>query len=190
MASGEEPTVLVVDDETRIVDLYSRQLEQMARVKRAYGGQDALAKAEESVDVILLDRRMPDIPGDEVLETLAKRGYDPLVIMVTAVEPDFDIVEMPFDDYLVKPVTGDELRETVTKVLERASFRKTAREYFAMASKQAALSGYKHQAQLESNEEYQRIQRELDDLRDQADASIERLGPDAVKKLFQDLESN
>jgi len=188
MAAGDEPTVLIVDDEKRIVNLYARQLDGMATVKEAYGGGDALEKANESVDVILLDRRMPGIPGDEVLEVLAERGYDPLVIMVTAVEPDFDIVEMSFDDYLVKPVTGDELRETVTRVLERAAFRQTARDYFAMASKQAALSGYKHPAQLESNEEYQRLQRKLDDLRDQADSSIEELGPEAVKELFQDLE--
>jgi DNA-binding response OmpR family regulator len=113
-----------------------------------------------------------------------------LVIIVTAVEPDFDIVDMPFDDYLVKPVTGDDLSATVISVLERASFRETARDYFAKASKQAALAGYKHQAQLESNEEYQRIQRELDELRDRADAAIEELGPDAVKELFQDHESN
>lgn len=190
MASGEQPTVLVVDDEERIVNLYARQLERIATVKKAFGGEEALEKVDGTVDVILLDRRMPDVPGDEVLENLTEKGYESLVIIVTAVEPDFDIVDMPFDDYLVKPVTGDDLRETVISVLERASFRETARDYFAKASKQAALAGYKHPAQLESNEEYQRIQRELDELRDRADAAIEELGPDAVKQLFQDLESD
>ncbi len=44
--------------------------------------------------------------GDEVLDTIAERGIDPAVVMVTAVDPDFDIVEMPFDEYLTKPVTA------------------------------------------------------------------------------------
>ena len=78
-------------------------------VRTAYGGEEALEKADEDVDLVFLDRQMPDMSGDDVLERVRERGLDCRVVMVTAVDPDFDIVEMPFDDYLTKPVMRDDV---------------------------------------------------------------------------------
>lgn len=47
---------------------------------------------------------MPVRSGNEVLDKMRIAGYDWCVAMVTTVEPDLDILEMGFDDYLVKPV--------------------------------------------------------------------------------------
>lgn len=187
MAADDETTIVIVDDEPRIVDLYAHQLQAIATVRKAYGGDEALDEVDEDVDIVLLDRRMPDRPGDAVLDDLTANGYDPMVVMVTAVEPDFDILDLPFDDYLVKPVTGEELRETVCRLIEREAYRESAREYFALASKQATLSSHKHKKELEGNEDFDRLQQELEEAKQRADTSIEELGPDAVERLFQEL---
>ena len=101
---SDTATVLVVDDEEEVADVYALRLRNEYDTRVAYGGEDALETIDVDVDVVLLDRRMPDIPGDEVLEQIREKGYDCRIIMLTAVDPGLDIVEMPFDEYLCKPV--------------------------------------------------------------------------------------
>jgi len=107
--------VLVVDDEVAVADTYALRLETEYETRVAYGGDEALETVDEEVEAILLDRRMPGLSGDEVLETLRDRGDDGVVVMTTAVDPDLNILEMEFDDYLCKPVD----RETIMQTLEQ-----------------------------------------------------------------------
>jgi CheY-like chemotaxis protein len=97
--------ILVVDDEQPIADLFARWLEDEYDVRVAYSGGEALASLDDSLDVVLLDRDMPDMSGDGVLDTIRSRGIDCRVGMVTAVEPDFDVLTLGYDAYVVKPVT-------------------------------------------------------------------------------------
>ncbi|MFB6250227.1 MAG: bacterio-opsin activator domain-containing protein [Halobellus sp.] len=134
-----EPVVLVVDDDKDLADTCEYWLRDDFDVRVAYGGREALDRIDDTVDVVLLDRRMPDRSGDEVLEAIDERGYDCRIAMMTAVEPDTDIVEMPFDEYLVKPVDEADLRGTVEELLVRAEFDARVREYFALESTEAVL---------------------------------------------------
>ena len=118
---SDTATVLVVDDEEEVADVYALRLRNEYDTRVAYGGEDALETIDVDVDVVLLDRRMPDIPGDEVLEQIREKGYDCRIIMLTAVDPGLDIVEMPFDEYLVKPVEKDTLRNCVRRQLARSA---------------------------------------------------------------------
>jgi len=120
MSDGAE--VLVVDDEARLADLFAAWLQTDWVVETAYDGEEALEKMADSVEVVLLDRRMPGLSGDEVLEQIREQGYDSRVVMVTAVDPDFDIIEMGFDDYLVKPVSKDEIVDMVDDVADRSDY--------------------------------------------------------------------
>ncbi len=119
--SEENATVLLVDDERQLVDIYEMWFEGRYTTRTAYGGKEAIEAFDEDVDVVLLDRRMPVMSGDEVLERLREDGHDTPVVMVTAVEPDQGIVELPFDEYVVKPADRDELLETVDRALSRAT---------------------------------------------------------------------
>ncbi|ESS07881.1 MAG: response regulator containing CheY-like receiver, AAA-type ATPase, and DNA-binding domain protein [uncultured archaeon A07HN63] len=56
--SPDTPTVLVVDDESDVADLYAYRLEDAFSVRTAYSGEEAIETVDETVDVILLDRRM------------------------------------------------------------------------------------------------------------------------------------
>jgi DNA-binding response OmpR family regulator len=108
-------------------------------VRTATGGPEALDLVDEEVDVALLDRRMPRMSGDELLDKLRERGIEAKVAMLTAVDPDVDIVDMPFDDYRTKPVAAAELRGLVRTLLLRASYDERCQEFFQLASKKAAL---------------------------------------------------
>jgi DNA-binding response OmpR family regulator len=133
------PKVLVVDDDKDLADTYAVWLSDRCEVETAYGGLQARKALDATIDIVLLDRRMPGVPGDRVLEDIHDQGIDCQVAMLTAVEPDTDIIDLSFDEYLVKPVTQSSLRETVDDLLLRAGFGEEAQEYFAMESKSEAL---------------------------------------------------
>ena len=116
---------------------------------------------------------MPGLSGDEVLEEVRERGIDCRVSMVTAVEPDFDIIEMGFDTYLVKPVTRDTLDETIEDLLSRNSYEEGVQELFSLSSKKALLESEKSQSALADNEEYQQLTEKINELRDELDQTMD-----------------
>ncbi len=185
---ADEPTILVVDDEQDVTDLYATWLDGSFDVRRSYEGCEALELLDDGVDVVLLDRRMPGLSGDEVLEKLRERGLHSRVVMVTAVKPDFDIIEMGFDDYLVKPVSKDDLYTTVEGMLTRDEYDDQMQEYFSLVSKKAVLESEKNAEELAENDEYQRLTSRVETLRqtvDDARSELEDHG-DFVG-AFQDL---
>ncbi|MFB6303219.1 MAG: HalX domain-containing protein [Haloferacaceae archaeon] len=187
--SDTQPVVLVVEDERDLADLYATWLEDDYRVRTAYGGEEALEALDDDISAILLDRRMPDLPGDEVLRTVRERGIDCRVAMVTAVEPDFDIVEMGFDDYLVKPVSKEALLETVSNLLLRNEYADGVQELFSLASKKALLEAEKGPAELEENEEYRELEERMSELREDLDATVDSLSSDSgLTELYRDLD--
>jgi len=170
--SEDTPLVLVVEDEPDLADLYATWLEGDHRVRVANGGREALDAMDAAVDVVLLDRRMPDLSGDEVLDEMVDRGLDCPVAMVTAVEPDFDVIEMGFDDYLVKPVTREDLRETVADLVARRQYDEGIQELFSVASKKALLEAEKGEAALRDNDEYRQLAERFDALRADLDTTV------------------
>jgi DNA-binding response OmpR family regulator len=152
-----QPTVLLVDDEEDIVDVYALAFDDEFTVLTAHDGEEALARVEDA-DVVLLDRRMPGLSGREVLAEIRARGVDVRVAMVTAVDPDFDIAEMAFDAYLTKPVREAELRATVEELLTLAAYDEQVRDRFAVAEKLAVLEAEKSPRELEESSEYQTLQ--------------------------------
>ena len=163
------PTVLIVDNDPRLVRMHASWLEDEFTVRRAYDGEEAFRKLTDEVDVVLLDRRMPGISGDEVVEQIGNWGLDCRIVMLSAVEPDFDIVEMGFDAYIVKPGFKEEIVDVVTDVLARDVHDDAVQEYLALSAKRALLRAEKTDAELAASEEYDRL---LDRIR-QLEAGID-----------------
>ncbi|ELY43055.1 HalX domain-containing protein [Natronorubrum tibetense] len=187
---SEDLEVLVVDDEARLADLFAAWLQGEWSVDTAYDGEEALEKMADSVEVVLLDRRMPGLSGDEVLAEIRDAGYDSRVVMVTAVDPDFDIIEMGFDDYLVKPVSKDELVEIVDHVADRSKYESDIQEYYALVSKTALLESEKADRELADNEEYQDLRERVAELEERVDESVSGMtSHDDFVGAFQDLQS-
>lgn len=182
MAAPDTVTVLVVDDETAIREMYVDMLAGfVTRVEMAEDGEAALSIVDDTIDVVLLDRRMPRLSGGAVLDEIRSRGYDCRVAMLTAVEPDEDIATMPFDTYLTKPVTITELRETVERLLALNDYESALEDRFRVAQKLGALEAAKSQHELENSEaytdlrdRYERITEDMENAGKQVDTDLVR----------------
>ena len=190
MDTSEPRTILVVDDEPDLADLYAAWLEEQWETRVAYGGREAIDLFDEEVDVALIDRLMPELSGDEVLERIRAEGHDCQVAMVTAVEPDFDILEIGFDDYLVKPILRDELVDSVEGLLSRADYDAQLRDLYALVSKRAALVTQKSEDELASNQEYQELEARIDDLQSDLDRTAADLDSGDFEVAFRKLSEN
>ncbi|WP_435335645.1 HalX domain-containing protein [Haloarchaeobius sp. TZWWS8] len=180
--------VLVVDDESRLADLFAAWLAPEYNVEAAYDGETALELMEETVEIVLLDRRMPGLSGDEVLSQIRDAGYDSRVVMVTAVDPDFDIIEMGFDDYLVKPVSKDELLDVVVRVTSRSDYENDIQEYYALVSKKSLLESEKSERELTDNGDYVELCDRVDELKRRVDSAVSDMRDhDDFVGAFQDL---
>jgi len=166
MSGSDTPVVLIVEDEPDVAETYNLWLADDYAVRTAASGDEGLAKLDADVDVVLLDRMMPGLSGDEVLERIRERGFDCRVAMVTAVEPDFDILEMGFDAYLCKPIRSGQLHDTVENLLERTEYDDLLQEYYALVEKQATLEATKSSAELADNDEYADLQDRVTALQD------------------------
>lgn len=187
--SEDLPLVLVVEDESDLADLYAAWLGDSYRVQTAYGGREALEELSPAVDVVLLDRRMPGLSGDEVLAAIQERDVSCQVAMVTAVEPDFDVLSMGFDDYLVKPVARDDLFDTVDDLERRGTYDSGVQEMFSLASKKGVLEAEKTDSELAENEEYQELEHRLESLREKLDTTIESMDEEEkFDSLFREFD--
>jgi DNA-binding response OmpR family regulator len=187
--SADEATVLVVDDEEGLADLYAIWLRDRYTVETAYDGEAALDALDEDVDAVLLDRQMPGVSGDDALDAIRERGLDCRVAMVTAVEPELDIVDLGFDDYLRKPVDRETLRETVDRLLRRSTYDDTVQQYFAVARKHALLRESNDPSVTESAE-FEALEGRLDDLRSRLDDVVEDFDEDDYEVLFRRLSAD
>jgi DNA-binding NtrC family response regulator len=162
-----DPTVLIVDDEEPVLASYEDMLAGEYTVRSANSGSAALEIVDQSIDVVLLDRRMPGMSGDIVLEEIRSRGVDCRVVLVTAVDPDIDIIDMDFDDYLTKPVTGDQLHDAVDRMCKRDEFETQIQEMISLAFRIATLQSKLEFSQLEESEQYADLQQQFSELREE-----------------------
>lgn len=173
MSADTRPVVLIVDDERDIADVYAFQLEDSYQTRVAYGGTEALEKVDADVDAVLLDRRMPDLSGDEVLEEIRNRGLSCSVIMVTAVDPDLNILDMDFDDYLCKPIDEGTLPSVLEQHIDKKATDSKIDEFFQSLSKLEVLAEQKTEAELKNNDEFKQLakkaQKLADELREEVD---------------------
>lgn len=167
------PVVAIVEDEPAVAESYELWLRDRYEIRRASDGLEALEVIDDTVDVVLLDRMMPELSGREVLQELRSREVDCRVAMLTAVEPDFDVVEMGFDAYVTKPPERTELIETIERLLERATVDEELQAYHSLAARRGALEAEKTPEELEASEEYGDLLERIDD---QAAAVDEGLG--------------
>jgi len=180
----ERHTVLAVDDEERVGQAFDLWLDDY-EVRTATSGSEALELMGEDVEVVLLDRHMPGMNGDEVLGRIREADYYCRVAMVTAVDPDFDIVEMPFDHYLSKPVDESDLRGVVAALVDFNEYDERMQELYAVSQKLATLEAEKNRMNLDGDERYERLRERQQRLQSDLDEMIADMESDEVADLFE-----
>lgn len=124
--------VLVVDDETRLVDVLKAYLERDGyRVVSAYDGNEGLRLARrEKPDLILLDLMLPGVDGLEICRTLRKESDTPIIMLTARSEETDKLIglELGADDYIIKPFSPREVVARVRAVLRRSQASQTSAE--------------------------------------------------------------
>ena len=123
--------ILIVDDEKNIRELLKFNLENEGyKTIEAVDGKEALEKADQSIDLVILDLMLPEIDGLNVCKKI--RNDDQLgdlpIIMLTAKSEDIDRIiglELGADDYITKPFNMRELVARVKALLRRITMSKS-----------------------------------------------------------------
>jgi DNA-binding NtrC family response regulator len=123
-----QPSVLVIEDEDVVRSALARRLEQQGYlVEASPTATEGLKRLEEgTTDLVLLDYRLPDAEGLEVLERVRRGWPDVPVIMMTAftnVETALQAMRLGAHNYVSKPFTLDEMMVVVDKALEARLLR-------------------------------------------------------------------
>jgi DNA-binding response OmpR family regulator len=117
--------VLVVDDEVVAANSVRRTLNRRGfRVDEAFSGREALNRIlNEMYDLVLLDMKMPDTNGLELLPTIRKHRPRLPVVMVTgyaSIDTAVEAIQRGATDYVAKPFTPEELFSAASKAIRRA----------------------------------------------------------------------
>ncbi|MEO8395639.1 MAG: response regulator transcription factor [Chloroflexota bacterium] len=124
--NGENASVLVVDDEAAIRYSVSKTLQRVGySVREAVSGEDALDIIRaEPFDVVLTDIRMPPgLDGVELIRRIKDTDPDTIVILMTAYPSLPTAVEglrLGAHDYLIKPSSSQDIRQSVARGIERS----------------------------------------------------------------------
>lgn len=118
--------ILIVDDEPGIVDMLKTYFEMHSfQVFTAGNGEDALKKAAQNPDLVLLDINMPGMDGLTVCERIRDHISCPILFLTARIETSDKIkgFQAGADDYIVKPFDIDELGARVSAHLRRENRR-------------------------------------------------------------------
>lgn len=118
-------TILVVDDEPAMVGMVGALLgDEGYQIVTAYDGEVALRRhAEERPDLVILDRRLPRLSGDEVVRAIRSAASGTPILMLTGEKGSEErarLLDIGADDYLEKPFSKKELSSRVRALLRRA----------------------------------------------------------------------
>ena len=132
MIEGKNRLILIIEDEEDILELLEYTLQKEGYETIGFLNANENVKKvldEEKIDLILMDRNLPNIEGTSFIKDLRSNGYQNPVIYVTAKDKSEDILdgfEAHADDYITKPFNITIFRKKVSAVLKRI---KKAQDY-------------------------------------------------------------
>lgn len=118
-AIASSATVLLAEDDDAMRETMQRWLtnETQWDVMEASDGTETLNRLDDTVDALVLDRRMPGHSGPEIVDRLDETDFDGTVVVVSAYRADSHLGEDDVANYLTKPIDREtflaQLRQTI-----------------------------------------------------------------------------
>jgi DNA-binding NtrC family response regulator len=128
--SGEQPVLVVVDDEPGILEVVGRFARRTGfEVVTCSGGRDAIARIQtHRADLVMVDLRMPDVGGLEVLRAIRETHPQCQAVLMTgyaSVDTAVEAIKLGAMDYLSKPIDFGRLEQLLTGVREEIERRRS-----------------------------------------------------------------
>jgi len=116
-------TILIVEDEPDILELLEYTLDKEYEVIGCLDTSNVInILDQEEIDLILMDRNLPNVEGSIFIQELRTKGYNQNVIYLTAKDADENVIEgfnRGADDYITKPFNIDILKARIKSVINR-----------------------------------------------------------------------
>ncbi|WP_137291035.1 winged helix-turn-helix transcriptional regulator [Natronorubrum halophilum] len=170
------PTVLLADDDPRLLELYSLWLVADYDVVTAANGQEALDLLDESVDIAILNRTLPGLSGDEVATAAITVNQQPAIAILTSTQVSPTDVSLPADRLLRKPITKGELLDAIADLSRLATDAPIAREVRARHHRLAFVETHLGSA-VKTTAPYRRATEELERVEAERTAALEAREP-------------
>jgi DNA-binding NtrC family response regulator len=183
----EATTVLIVEDEESLATLHNHHLQNEYETEVAFNAGEALVKLSPDIDLVFLDRRMPGMSGDELLEHIEDWESECQVIMVTAVDPELALVDLPIAGYLTKPVSKQEMLDAAEQALLISKYESLVFEYYEAKRKYALLLSEYSTGEIESDEDFLALENEVERLENEISSTLDSFPDEEFKTEFMDL---
>ncbi|MGM0533912.1 MAG: response regulator transcription factor [Campylobacterota bacterium] len=158
-------SILIVEDEEDILELIEMTLQGQGYDTIGLSDTTLVEKllGEEDIDLILMDRNLPETDGADFIHSMRQKGLNQPVIYVTAKDSEADLLEgftKGGDDYITKPFSLEELKARVKAVLKRSKkelkvikvkdivYKSNTKEFF-VADERLKLTHLEHDLLLE-----------------------------------------
>lgn len=121
---SNRPSVLLIEDDASLARLYQEYLKkETIKLSSVSTGEDAIKFISVTPpDLILLDLKLPDMDGREILQWLLDEHSACSVVVITAhssIDVAVEVMQLGTEDFIEKPFGGDRLRTTARNILER-----------------------------------------------------------------------
>ncbi|MGH9309538.1 MAG: sigma-54-dependent transcriptional regulator [Vicinamibacterales bacterium] len=128
--TGQRPVLVVVDDEQGILDVIGRFATRVGfEVVACAGGRDGIARIQSGpADLVMVDLRMPDVGGLEVLRAIRESNPNCQAVLMTGfatVDTAVEAIKLGAMDYLSKPIDFARLQQVLTSVKEELERRRS-----------------------------------------------------------------
>ncbi|TKX43697.1 winged helix-turn-helix transcriptional regulator [Halorubrum sp. ARQ200] len=159
----QRPSILIIEDDPMASSALSDYSSNPFNVRTVSRGEDGIRHYTKDTDLVILDRKLDDISGDTVATKIKEKDQHALILVVSGIDPKDNILDLPVDCYLKKPVSRTELRSRISDILNRQGLELEQREYLALRSKQSALIET-HGASALGLQSYDRIEQRINNI--------------------------
>ena len=166
------PRVLIVDDDPRQVELLSSWLSAEYDVVTATDGNAAREALDETIDVAILDRNLPDTTGEKIVENARQAGISPPTGFLSSADVSVSATELPADLLLSKPATRDRVLEAVNTLYRMNELSTLGRKVRAREHRLRFVRE-EHGPAVETAPAYERADATLDDLQEEWQNELE-----------------
>jgi DNA-binding HxlR family transcriptional regulator len=189
------PRVLIVDDDPRQVELLSSWLSAEYDVVTATDGKTTREVLDESIDVAILDRHLPDTTGQKIVENARQAGISPPTGFLSSADVSVSATELPADLLLSKPATRERMLEAVNTLYRMNELSALGREVRAREHRLQFVRE-EHGPAVETVPAYERAEATLEDLQEQWQNELEDRDPwrsleeaDSIEELLADASA-